>query len=38
MAEMGVIHEVDSVDCHSPMLIRLQLLLSFRSANSRDQH
>lgn len=38
VAEMSVIHEIDSIDCHSLRLILLKLLLSYRSANSRDQH
>lgn len=36
--EMGVMHGLDSMDFHSPRLTWLQLLLSARPANSRDQH
>jgi hypothetical protein len=37
VAEMGVIHELDNMDFHLPRLW-LQLLMSARSANSREQH
>lgn len=37
MAEMGVVHGLN-MDFHAPRLTWLQLLLTARYANNRDQH
>lgn len=37
VAEMGVMHGVNSMEFHSPGLTWLQLQLSDKSANSKDQ-
>lgn len=37
VTEMGVIRELNNMDCHSPRLPWLQMLLSARSANSTGQ-
>ena len=38
VAEMRVMHGLKDMDFHSPRLTWLQLLLSARSANNREQH
>ena len=38
VAEMRVMYGISNTDFHSPRLTWIQILLSARSANSRDQH
>jgi hypothetical protein len=38
VVEMGVTCGLNNMNCHSPRMIWVQLLLSASSANSQDQH
>lgn len=38
VTQIGVMYGLNNTDFHSPRLAWLQLLLSARSGNSRDQH